>query len=103
MSQGVTDHDRVVLICSKDSLTRPGALNEIEQILAREAAEGGAELLIPITLDNYVYEDWKPERLDLGRQIRNRVIGDFRNCGDEKKFATQMKRLLGAIEREAVR
>lgn len=100
MSQGVTDYDRVVLICSEASLTRPGVLNEIEQILSREAAEGGAELLIPITLDSYVYNDWEPKRSDLGRQIRNRVIGDFRDCCSKKKFDAQMRRLLQALWRD---
>ena len=48
MSQNVNKFDRVVLICSASSLNRPGVQNELEEVLAREAREGGAEILIPI-------------------------------------------------------
>jgi Helix-turn-helix. len=78
MSDGVADYDRVVLICSQASLDRSGVQNEIEQVLIREAAEGGTELLVPITLDDHVFGAWRPIRCDLARQIRARVVADFR-------------------------
>lgn len=77
MHDGVNNHDRVLLVCSKNSLTRPGVLNEIERVLEREAKEGGSEILIPITLDDYVYGDWAPKRTDISEQIRSRVITKF--------------------------
>ena len=49
MHDGVNNHDRVLLVCSEQSLSRPGVLNEIERVLEREAKEGGKEILIPIT------------------------------------------------------
>lgn len=74
MHKGVNNHDRFLLVCSRHSLSRAGVLNEIERVLEREAKEGGSEILIPITLDDYIYEDWAPTRLDLAAQIRSRVI-----------------------------
>ena len=74
MHDGVNSHDNVLLVCSKNSLTRPGVLNEIERVLEREAKEGGSEILIPVTLDEYVYSDWAPERSDIASQVRSRVI-----------------------------
>lgn len=74
MSNGVKLHDKVLLVCSKSSLTRNGVLNEIERILEREAKEGGSEVLIPITLDEFVYNDWAPKNEDISDQLRNRVI-----------------------------
>ncbi|WP_049630832.1 toll/interleukin-1 receptor domain-containing protein [Cellvibrio sp. pealriver] len=74
MHDGVNNHDRVLLICSRESLNRPGVLNEIERILEREAREGGSEILIPVTLDDYVYTEWAPNRSDIANQIRSRVI-----------------------------
>ena len=74
MHDGVNKHDRVLLVCSKRALTRPGVLNEIERVLEREAKEGGADILIPITLDDFVYGDWAPERKDIADQVRARVI-----------------------------
>lgn len=74
MYEGVNNHDRVLLICSKKSLSRPGVLNEIERVFEREAREGGSEILIPIALDKFVFSNWVPSRPDLAAQIRSRVI-----------------------------
>ena len=65
MHDAVGGYDRILLLCSERSLDRPGVLNEIEQLLVREADEGGAELLIPIAVDDYVFGDWQPQREDL--------------------------------------
>lgn len=77
MSEGVKEYDKVILICSETSLKRNGVLNEIELVLTKEAGLGGAEILIPIALDNYVHTGWEPDRKDLAEQVRNRVIADF--------------------------
>lgn len=55
MREGINKHDRMILICSKHSLDRPGVLNEIEEVLAREAREGGTAYLIRIRLDDYLF------------------------------------------------
>ena len=54
MRDGIAKHDRVLLLCSERSLTRPGVLNEIEEALQRESLEGGQERLMPCALDDYV-------------------------------------------------
>ena len=46
MREGVNRYDRVILLCSRDSLDRPGVLNEIEETLQREAREGGNPVLM---------------------------------------------------------
>jgi len=74
MHDGINDHDRVLLVCSKTSLSRMGVLNEIERVLEREAREGGIDVLLPVTLDDYVYSNWAPDRKDLSTQVRSRVI-----------------------------
>jgi hypothetical protein len=74
MHEQINNHDRVLLVCSEHSLSRLGVLNEIERVLEREAREGGKEILIPITLDDHVYQDWAQDRPDLAQQIRSRVI-----------------------------
>ena len=97
MSEGIHEYDRALLLCSRNSLNRPGVLNELEQILAREAREGGAELLIPALLDDFAFTEWSPERPDLARQVRDRVAADFRNADGEAEFANQFARLLTAL------
>lgn len=74
MHKGVNTYDRVLLVCSRTSLSRKGVLNEIERVLEREAKEGGSEILIPIKLDDYVLSDWAPQRRDIADQVRARVI-----------------------------
>jgi hypothetical protein len=88
MHDGVNKHDRVLLVCSKTALIRPGVLNEIERVLEREAKEGGADILIPIALDDFVYGDWAPERKDIAGHVRARVItkisGDHNDLLEEQ-------------------
>jgi uncharacterized protein YjbI with pentapeptide repeats len=78
MRDGVNDFDRVILICSRASLERPGVLNEIEETLQREARNGAATYLIPIRLDNYVFDGWKPPNAGVAQAVRDRVVADFR-------------------------
>lgn len=100
MSDGVSDHDRVIFLCSKESLSRPGVLNELERVLEREAREGGADILMPIALDDYVFKDWAPTRRDIADQVRSRVIGDFRGADtDATKFDQEIDKVVRALSR----
>jgi TIR domain/Pentapeptide repeats (9 copies) len=97
MRDEINRHDRVVLLCSRDSLDRPGVRNEIEQTLAREARTGGASLLIPVALDDYVFQ-WQSRPPGLAQEIRDRVVADFRGTSeDTQRFNEAMKRLLLAL------
>jgi len=100
MREGVNEHDRVVLICSRASLERPGVLNELEETLEREARSGGASFLIPITLDDYVFEWSPPASRDVAQAVRDRVVADFRGAdSDPALFDRAVRRLLRALER----
>jgi hypothetical protein len=79
MHEGVNKYDRVLLVCSEAALSRPGVLNEIERVLEREAREGGSDILLPVTLDDFVFDRWKPDRPDIAQQVRARVIAYIRN------------------------
>lgn len=101
MSEGVREYDRILLLCSQHSLNRTGVLFEIEQVLLREAEEGGTELLVPVVLDNYMFAEWQPSRPDAARQVRARVVADFRDTLSERElFDRQMNRLLRALRRD---
>lgn len=100
MSNGVVEHDRVLLICSKSSLERGGVLNEIERVLEREAREGGTSILIPITIDDFVFSDWALNRPDISQQIQSRVIGIFSNAEEnEPEFNKQFDKLLISLKK----
>lgn len=97
MRDGVASYDRVILICSKAALDRPGVQYELEQVLAREARSGGESYLIPITLDDYVFH-WNPGRPGLAQEVRDRVVADFRGADeDPEKFNQGFMRLLRAL------
>jgi len=99
MREGVNTHDRVVLVCSRDSLDRPGVVNELEETLQREAREGGRSILIPIALDDYVFTDWAPERHDIAQAIRDRVVADFRGAAESQElFDATIERLIQGIK-----
>ncbi|WP_165373735.1 MULTISPECIES: toll/interleukin-1 receptor domain-containing protein [Sorangium] len=103
MREGVNEHDRVILICSKDSLDRKGVLNELEEILTREARDGGASYLIPIRLDDYVFTGWKPKNADVAQAVRDRVVADFEGANeDEAKFQAGLQKLIRALRKKTI-
>ncbi len=100
MREGVNRHDRVILVCSRASLDRPGVLNEIAETLQREARDGGKEYLIPITLDDYVFSEWKPHDPGIVQAIKDRVVADFRGAvTDPVKLNHGLLRLLAALKK----
>lgn len=100
MWEGVEQFDRVILVCSSSSLLRPGEMNEIERALEREARDGGTGLLIPITIDRFVFDQWKPQQKDLAAQVRSRVIAIFPSSArSSKSFASAAEKLLSSLKR----
>ncbi|WP_437666868.1 toll/interleukin-1 receptor domain-containing protein [Sorangium sp. So ce1182] len=103
MRKGVNEHDRVILICSRHSLDRKGVLNELDEILAREARDGGASYLIPIRLDDYVFTSWKPTNADVAQAVRDRVVADFEGAEtDDAKFQAGLQKLIRALRKKTV-
>lgn len=94
----IQEHDRVILVCSEASLDRPGVRNEIQETFDREARDGGATYLIPITIDDYVLTRWNDP---LAERVRGRVVGDFHGGRtDRQVFDKAMARLLAALRKE---
>jgi tetratricopeptide (TPR) repeat protein len=101
MRKGVNRFDRIILICSRHSLDRPGVLYEIEESLSREARDGGALYLIPIRLDDYIFNGWAPPRPDLVQALCDRVVVDFRLAAqDPRQFEIAIEKLLRALTKE---
>ena len=101
--ENVESYDRILLLCSKMSLDRPGVLYEIEETLERERRAGGADYLVPVMLDDHLLSGWKPERPDVARALQGRVVADFRNADrDEEKFNAGLRKLIGALRQPDV-
>lgn len=100
MADAIRQYDRVVLLCSTAGLRRPGVSNEIEQVLAREAEEGGSEVIIPVALDDCLFSELTPLKNDVIAQIRQRVIADFRDAlANREAWRRELHRVLVALER----
>ena len=94
MNDAVYNHDRTLLVCSKASVSRSGVLNEIERLLEREANEGGADIIIPVALDDYIFADWTPEMADIKRQVTSRVVSKM----NESNFHSVIDKILKALK-----
>ena len=46
----------------------------MEQTLAREARDGGAPILLPITIDDYIFMGWKPSKAVEGELNGNDLV-----------------------------
>jgi hypothetical protein len=93
------EHDRVILVCSRNSLDRPGVLNEIQETFDREARDGGATYFLPVTLDDYVFTGWRTTQPVLAERVGRRVVGDFRRAAHSRKeFVEALGRLLDALK-----
>ncbi len=96
--ENVESYDRILLLCSRASLGRPGVLYEIEETFERERRGGAAEYLIPIELDDCLRENGAVLRKDLVRVLRDRVCADFRGAQeDEEVFQAGLRKLIAAL------
>ena len=95
-------HDRVLLICSKNSLTRPGVVHEIRETFDREARDGGASYILPITLDDYVFGEFREFQPEIAERLCRRIIGNFKGTdSDQAAFDAAMLRVADAIKKES--
>jgi hypothetical protein len=96
--------DRVLLCCSKSSLTGWWADNEINLALEKEQKlmkrrNQKVLALIPLDLDGFVHsEEWKSAKKEI---MLSRLLIDFRNTdNDEDKFDGQLKIVILTLRTE---
>jgi hypothetical protein len=94
IDQGIRVFDKLIVVCSKNSLTSGPVLREIERALDREAGEG-KNILIPIWIDDYVFEGWQHPRKG---EVLSRVGADFRGWSKSRfKYPAGVSRLVRAM------
>lgn len=79
IDQGIRLWDKVLLCCSKESLSSWWVNDEIDKALEKERAlqqERGVKVLtiVPINLDNFVFEGWQDGR---AATLRKRMAANF--------------------------
>ena len=101
IDKGINVYDKMILICSKDSLDAWWVNRELDRILEKEKElnDGKPEaeqvrLLIPIMLDDYILSDWKSSRK---KEITRYFIGDFQGWKKEDQFDQAVEELVKAL------
>ena len=98
ISKGISHCDKMILICSKESLTSWWVDREIDRVLKKERdlfkeRKEKIPLLIPITIDDYVF-DWSGAKSE---EVRRYKIGDFRDWQNEVHFDNTLNELIQAL------
>lgn len=101
IDEAVRYYDKLVVICSKESLKAPAVLEEIERALDKEDAQRRAgdegEVLFPIAIDRYIFDEWEHE---LKIRLMRKTIGNFYDCGsDLEKYRRSVERLVKDLNR----
>jgi hypothetical protein len=103
IDEAVSIYDKLVIICSEDSLRAPAVLEEIEKALNKEDTQIKAgkdgEVLFPITIDSYIFDAWEHYLKD---RILRKTIGDFKNwSSDSEKYNKSIQRLVKNLNKHA--
>ena len=92
--------DRVVLCCSRASLTSSWVDDEIAMAFQKER-QTGHDILVPLDLDGFLHNEWTSAR---AVRVRERLAADFINWRSsnskfEKGLASVVRALSGASSR----
>jgi len=94
IDRNIQDRDKLVVVCSKDSLQSRPVLREIERALQREDREH-KNILFPVQIDDYLFDEWEHPRKD---DVLGKVVGDFRGWDtDAARYEIALQRLLKAL------
>lgn len=109
----IDKHDKLILVCSRASLTRPAVVEEILEAINRERRTG-EQKLFPIRLDDYIFSDeldgiahskvaggqWKE---DWVVYVRSYHIPDFSRWQEARHFSLEFNKLVEALKKPARR
>lgn len=95
----IESHDKVLLCCSKNSLTSWWVDSEIERTLQKErdffnSAKKKINALIPLNMDGFIFNGWQSAKAP---DVKNRNAANFVEWQDNKKFETEFKKLVTAL------
>jgi hypothetical protein len=95
IDDAVRVYDKLVVICSENSLNSPAVIREIERALQKEddlaRQEKDSEVLFPIRLDDYIFTGWNHHRK---ADVIAKNIGDFRHWKEPELYRRSLERLI---------
>jgi uncharacterized protein YjbI with pentapeptide repeats len=98
IDRAIKIYDKIVVVCSRNSLQSGPVLREIERALQREDRENNKNILFPITIDDYVFNEWKHARRD---DVVSRVAGIFKDWRDPSSYQKAFRKLLEGLQAES--
>lgn len=94
IDEAIMVYDKLVVVCSEESLRSPAVIREIERALQKEddrARRGlDANVLFPIRLDDYIFDEWSHHRKP---DVIAKVVGDFCGWRDAESYSSSLDRL----------
>jgi hypothetical protein len=94
IDHSIKTYDKLIVVCSKNSLISGPVLREIERALNREDKEAKS-ILFPIRIDDYIFTKWEHPRKE---DVLSKVIGDFSSWNTSiADYQRSFKKLLEAI------
>jgi hypothetical protein len=96
IGKGISTANKVIVVCSKNSLNSGPVLRELERTLQREDSEQ-TDILLPVCIDDHVFHGWNHPRQP---DVVAKVVGDLRGWDLETTFyKAGVDRLLEALRR----
>lgn len=107
INEAITVHDKLILICSRNSVYRDNVVKEILRAIDEERRTG-KQKLFPIRLDDHIlspeFREEATEFVRAGKWRENWVIHvcrkhipDFREWQDNREYSMEFKKLLEAL------
>ncbi|HLX63278.1 MAG TPA: toll/interleukin-1 receptor domain-containing protein [Planctomycetota bacterium] len=93
LEEAVTFYDKIVAICSKNSMARPEFAQHFERALEIEKYDGRTALYC-ITRDDYLANDWTHAQKET---VQGRVVSDFRHWEKPESYERALGKLLRAL------
>ncbi len=95
IDESIKIYDKLVVVCSKNSLQSGPVLREIQRALSREDRES-RHILFPICIDDYIFKTWEHERK---ADVLSKVVGGFTGWSrSATKYEEAFKKLLSGLQ-----
>ena len=98
IDRSIKIYDKLIVVCSENSLQSGPVNREIERALVREDKESKG-ILFPIRIDDYIFNTWEHERK---ADVLRKVVGDFSGWNkDAAKYDKAFDKLLKGLQAES--